>query len=524
MKRTCAVLVLIAALAPSAWVAWQARDMPQLGLFHDDSLYWVCAKSLAEGSGYRILSLPEQPHQTKYPPLYSLLLAAVWKVTPSFPDNLALATLMSWLWLPLCLLVGQPVLAGLGLGPTHRLVVTVLLALNPYVILYSVSLMSEVPFTCLLLGCLALTQRAEQPGGPRWVAAAAGAAGGVAFLMRTAALPLLVTAPLVLWRRKQRPAALWFVAAMLPAVGAWGLWARAHQVRTGDPVLMYYTDYLGYQKASFSWSDAPLVIWTNLAGILEGSGSLLMVFGEGIPAMVVGAVALLGVIRLARRGGLSQYPVYAAACVLMLLTWHLGLRDRYLRLVLPLAPLAVAGLTDVWRWLAVLARTWLGRGGWRLAAAGLVALVMAVPALLGGANTAAMLLQFPAYWERQRAAREDARPALTWLAQNAPPEAAILAEQDPMVYLYTGRRGYRFIVPPQLLYRGRPEEIARFYREVGAYARRRGVSLILAVGEPGREQVGDPLGDFSAAASSPDLELLRLWPRAALYRVRGEGS
>lgn len=523
MTRTCAVLVIMVALAPSAWVAWQGRDMPHLGLFHDDSLYWVCAKSLAEGSGYRILSLPGQPHQTKYPPLYSLLLAAFWRVNPSFPDNLAVATLMSWLWLPLCLLACQPVLAALGLGRTHRLVVTLLLALNPYLILYSVSLMSEVPFTCLLLGCLALAQRAEKPGAPPWVAAAAGAAGGVAFLMRTAALPLLVTSPCLYLLRRRAKAAAMFFAAMLPAVAAWGLWVGMHQVRTSDPELLYYTGYLGYHRANFSWGDAPLVISTNLAGIFEGSGGLLMVFGEGIPAMAVGAVALLGLVGLTRRRGLGHYPVYAAACVLMLLPWHLGLRDRYLRLVLPLAPLAAAGLTDVLRWLAVLARTWLGRRGWRLAAAGLVALVIAAPALLGGANTAAMLIQFPAYWERQRAAREDARPVLTWLAQNVPREAAFLTAQDPMLYLYTGRRGYRLVVPPRLLYRAQPEEIAGFYREVGAYARQLGVSFVLAVGEPGRHQVGDPLGDFSAAASSPHLELVRRWPRAALYRVKGAG-
>jgi hypothetical protein len=249
-----------------------------------------------------------------------------------------------------------------------------------------------------------------------------------------------------------------------------------------------------------------------------------MVFGEGAPAMAVGAAALLGLVWLTRRVGLGHYQVYAAACVLMLLPWHLGLRDRYLRLVLPLAPLAVAGLTHVLRRLTVLARAWLGRGGWRLAAAGVVALLIAAPVLLGGANTAAMLLQFPAYWERQRTAREDTRPALAWLAENAPPKATVLAAQDPMVYLYTGRRGYRFVVPPKLLYRGRRDEIEEFHREVGAFARRLGVSFVLAVGEPVRQQVGDPVGDFSAAVSDPDLTLVRRWPRAALYRVKGAGS
>src|SRR5690349_13950375 len=49
---------------------------------HDDSIYFVGAKSMAEGSGYRILSLPAEPFQTKYPPLWSLALAAIWKIDP----------------------------------------------------------------------------------------------------------------------------------------------------------------------------------------------------------------------------------------------------------------------------------------------------------------------------------------------------------------------------------------------------------------------------------------------------------
>ena len=50
-------------------------DLPSFGDLHDDSLYYVSAKSLADGGGYRIESLPGEPAQTKYPPLYPLLLS-----------------------------------------------------------------------------------------------------------------------------------------------------------------------------------------------------------------------------------------------------------------------------------------------------------------------------------------------------------------------------------------------------------------------------------------------------------------
>ena len=68
-------VVVLLALVPSAYTAWRFRDMPHFGHFHDDSAYFVCAKSIAEGKGYRLLSFPGEPHETKYPPLYPVLLA-----------------------------------------------------------------------------------------------------------------------------------------------------------------------------------------------------------------------------------------------------------------------------------------------------------------------------------------------------------------------------------------------------------------------------------------------------------------
>src|SRR5207248_9770976 len=108
------VSLFLLALAPSIYLAWQWRTMPHLGFYHDDGIYWVSAKSLAEGHGYRILSLPNQPLQTKYPPLFPALLALVWKVNPAFPANLPLATLFTWLILPVYLWLVRSMLKEYG--------------------------------------------------------------------------------------------------------------------------------------------------------------------------------------------------------------------------------------------------------------------------------------------------------------------------------------------------------------------------------------------------------------------------
>src|SRR6185295_15544479 len=87
------------ALALAYLVAWRA---PAVGTFHDDGIYAVTAKALAEGRGYRILSLPGEIQQTKYPVLFPALLAAIWRLFPDFPANAgalkALPLLCAVLW------------------------------------------------------------------------------------------------------------------------------------------------------------------------------------------------------------------------------------------------------------------------------------------------------------------------------------------------------------------------------------------------------------------------------------------
>jgi hypothetical protein len=84
--------ILLAALLAGYYVI--ALQAPGLGLFHDDGVYLVTAKALAEGNGYRIESLPGEPPQTKYPILFPLLVALAWKVFPEFPGNIVFLKLV----------------------------------------------------------------------------------------------------------------------------------------------------------------------------------------------------------------------------------------------------------------------------------------------------------------------------------------------------------------------------------------------------------------------------------------------
>ena len=227
--RTRTILLTALALAPSAHLAWTWRAMPQLGMQHDDAVYLISAKSLAQGHGYRIESLPGQPFQTKYPPMLPILLAAAWKISPSFPENLKLAALIVWLMaLPLVFFI-RAMFRSFGFGPMPSWLLTVLAVTTPWVSFLSTTLMSDLLFLSLFLASMLLAERALDPVAPAvlppvsvpagaWFALAAGLVAGLAYLTRTAALPIALTAPLCFLYRRQLRRGLLFLGGMLPAI------------------------------------------------------------------------------------------------------------------------------------------------------------------------------------------------------------------------------------------------------------------------------------------------------------------
>jgi len=54
------------------------------GIWHDDGVYVLLGRSLAEGDGLRYVGIPGAPLAPKFPPLYPLLLGLVWLLFPSY--------------------------------------------------------------------------------------------------------------------------------------------------------------------------------------------------------------------------------------------------------------------------------------------------------------------------------------------------------------------------------------------------------------------------------------------------------
>ena len=481
LRKVAVAAVLLLALAPSVYLAFHLRDMPHLGFYHDDSIYWTSAKSLAQGDGYRIDSLPGQPYQTKYPPMYPALLAVIWKLWPNFPSNLPAATLFAWTLFPLYLVMVWLFLRQHGFAGRRALLLQLAATLSPIAVVFSFSLMPELLFTALLLASLVLAERAGEPGTPDWIPLVAGACAGLAYLTKSIAAPLLVTVPAcLLWRRQWRAAWL-FLAAMLPAPLAWQWWTWQHLSRSRDLVTLYYTNYVGFQIYNVPIRDLPLVVWHNLDAYLIGIGKVLtfdVPYGSVHFERVVAVAAMAGVIRLTRRTGRVQYPFAALGISALLLVWHYTPDQRF---VFPLYPLLLAGL---WAELENVCRL-LGASWRKTAAADRVAALAGAGVIAAFAaflvfTTAFGLFRFlPTLFDAYRADLDARHSAYAWVKSNTPPTAAVFAYDDPLVYLYTGRKSVSLPVPPKLEYHDDQAGIDRLLDSIPAFANRQGLSYAL---------------------------------------------
>ena len=454
LKKLTAIGVFALVLAPSAYLAWALRDMPHLGYYHDDSIYWVSAKSLAAGDGYRISSLPGQPFQTKYPPLYAMVLANIWRINPNFPSNLPLATLLAWLLLPVYLLAVWIFLRQCEFDWRVQCVLFLIAGLSPVAAVFSFSLMPELLFTALLLGSVTLAERASAAEASRSLAALAGLWGAFAYLTKSSGAPLLVTVPLCFVLRKQFRNAALYAAAMLPAVIGWQWWVSGHLSQAWDLVTLYYTNYLGFEIYNVSLRDLPLVMWHNLDGFLMGAGKLLtfdVPYGSKHLERVVAVAAIAGCVRLTRRTRKLQYPVAALGFTLALLVWHYTPDQRF---VFPLYPLLLAGLwTELENVFQALRLSWRKRAFADRTAALIGAGALASLALFIGFTTSYGLFRFlPDLFANYRADFAARQPAYEWIARNAPADANVFAYDDPLLYLYAGRKSCNLPIPPKLYY------------------------------------------------------------------------
>jgi hypothetical protein len=477
-------------LIPSAHFAWKNRDMPDFARLHDDGLLFSSAKSLASGDGYRIPSLPENPYQTKYPPLYPALLALIWRANPEFPANLTAAGAVSWVVFAACIALCWRLYRREAFSEKRCWLLAGLLAVNPYMILFGCRLFSEIPFTCLLVATLMVSAR----GGWKW-ALAAGILGGCAYLSRTAGVALLISMPLwYTWRREVKNAG-WFAAGMLPFVAGWSVWTRTHMLVSSDPGLIYYVDYVRYQFLNVGWDNLGVVLWKNVDELLYGMGSLILpkvvALGPVKTLTEVIAVAMIvGVVRLVWRGVLAAYALFALVSAVMLIVWHFPPNERF---VLPLFPLLLAGLV------AEMEHLWTMLGAAfrhpdfaQRAVAGIFGSVVGLILLAGFGLQLYVSLHFLDESEAQYRSRlVDLRAAYAWISQNTSAAAVVVSADDPLLYFYSGRHGKEVPLMPKSWYAADHAAIVDAFRGTAQYCRRVGAEYIYSTSDDLARWTGD---------------------------------
>jgi hypothetical protein len=431
------------------------RMVPQVcGAFHDDAIYVITAKALAQDQGYRLIFLPQAPIQTKYPILYPALLAMIWKIWPAFPANLLL---MKWL----SLICGA---ATIGLfylylrrfnycAWTLAGAAALIGATSPTFLYFSTQTLSEIPFALLVILALwSFDAQMEEPLTRRSRQFYVGVILALPFLCRNIGVTLVLAA-LFIQHCRGRPLG-WMALGMTTVMGPWVLWMLAGLGGWNhDPVLGYYTDYLSWWT-SMGWGMVFQIISQNVFYILiatataciQGINSILDAVNSWLRLLVLfflGSIPLLTII--ADLGSRRLLPGYLMAYLGLVMVWP-WLPSRFLVPILPFL------LYYFFQGVNIFSQ----RGGIRtqhLLAIGLCLMVAANLNLLYKYGKFANQFGFPyGHLVKEPASWTSYQEIFQWIKAHSQPADVIGAWNDSMIFLYTGRRAIRpFKISPALL-------------------------------------------------------------------------
>jgi hypothetical protein len=237
--RWAPILVVVAAVVAGI----HAIDPSPVGVFYDDAHYVILGRALAFGDGYRYLNVPGAPVGTHFPPGYPALLAVLWRVSPDFPENVALfkmanafllgAVALSVYWM------ARRLLEITTLGAAFAALASTLAV--PALLLSS-SVISEIFFLALLLPTLVVAERVPERGGIR-EAALLGFAAGALCLVRSHAVALLPAIAIGYAVQKRFRAAAVFGGIALLALVPWILWVQRFDPLMPAPLRGQYGSY-----------------------------------------------------------------------------------------------------------------------------------------------------------------------------------------------------------------------------------------------------------------------------------------
>jgi hypothetical protein len=495
---------------------WASQPYP-VGVFHDDGVYVVLAKALASGEGFRYVHLPDAPHATHYPPGYPYLLAALWMMSPKFPDNVVLFQFANAVLLAATSL-GVVAFARRVLGWTTGAAITAgLLSTLTYPLLgLSAHVLSEVLFAALLLPSLVLAERAVRANAEIMDAGFAGAAAGALTLVRTNGIAVVGAVVLVLLaQRRPRLAGTAFVAALM-LLGPWQLWVAAHDGQLAEPLRGAYGSYLPWLIEGVREDGVALIagtITTNLREIGALFADRFSMSDRALPrhltTIVVALVVFASAARWRRRAPVTLAFLGWYMAIVLVWPWNPW---RFVYAIWPLLVLSIGLVLEYILELRVWKRSVSVAG---LAVVGLLAIGML---RADGRAYASRSWYRPAQDAAQRIA-----PTIRWVTSSTRLTDVVAVEGEPIVYLFTGRRAVPSVsfMPSQYLAH-RPDATAASMRHVIATFPVRYVSAITLDGFHAAELLTTPTAADSLAPRL--VPLYRLPGAGGFYRVERKGS
>ena len=446
---------------------------PNFGSLHDDAIYAVCAKALASGHGYRILSLPMEPLQTKYPPLVATALSSIFRIFPAFPQNvLCLETLSCLFGIGFAWGAGAYLMASRRATSLLALSVIALTWLNLQFLSYLPITMADLPFAAASVLVLAASERAvrsrllaggEKKPVSRWIIIAA------AFLVAllTHAMCNFLLAALIIYflsLKQYRPLAILLTISWGIAV-PYFLWADSHSIKA-PPVMAYYTNYVLAAKEVCDHVGGPTAfVFSNLqSGCTEVIDTLIPAVKElqGTPGqlllIVIYPLAWLAMVagvcrELSRRGPTRLVALWLLVHTAGHLFWPRLAGQRHLLVVLPFAYyFLLTGprmlglcLKEPWQGLPHLLRS-VQMSAYQLASA-LVAILFTIFLVTGNivddlhsAGIYAHRVPPPPNAGEDYLEAMEFHEAYDWIKAHSMNSDVIVWTNDPATYLWTGRK------------------------------------------------------------------------------------
>ncbi len=491
-------------------------DSLPVGVFYDDGMYVVLAKSLATGHGLRWLNLPGTPQATHFPPGYPLLLALVWTMIPSFPANVLAFKAMNALLLAVAA-GAMVVLAERSFGMPRLAACALALAgcIGIPMLTLSSLVLSEPFFLALLVPALMFAERVTSRSRRLldlillgFIAAALTLVRthGVAFVAAIA-LALVVRNPArdSLWLRAREAATVVGCAAI--ALLPWQLWVARHEGAVPEAMRGSYESYAAWLLGGFRTEGPSLAARTvartssTTAGLFESMlAPMASPWAHRVALVLLLVLGVIGARRLWRSA--PVVAVFLAGYAAIVLLWPFA-PARFVWGVWPLV-LAVPVLG------AFAIATWVPVNG--VGHSGRLALLAAGALLLVGYGRYNVHGYRGRWWSSiARAQAASMRPTIAWARARTRPTDVIAANGEPAIYLYSGRQSVpamEFSVRDYFRPASSAEDAAALREILAAYP-----VAVIAVS-------GDSLGVAArqmAASPRPELVLRDRLPNGLVY-------